>query len=238
MFYDRKDAAIQLVDALKNYKNKNVVVLGIPRGGAVTAYYAALDLNAEFSLLISRKLGHPLNPEYAIGAMAEDGTIHLNKYALAEVTQKDIDDAVMQQKIEIERRINILRRGLPLPEIRNRIVIIVDDGIATGATIFAAIEMCKKKEAGKIIVAAPVSGIQVMKELRKEADEVIVLETPDFYHAVSQGYENFEQVSDDEAAGLFEKWTEHKKLVPTGSKTMVQSERSISRSADEHVQQA
>ena len=237
MFYDRKDAAIQLADALKNYKDKNAVVLGIPRGGAVTAYYVALSLNAEYSLLISRKLGHPLNPEYAVGAIAEDGTIHLNKYALQEVTQKDIDESVSQQKQEIERRINILRKGQPLPEIKNRIVIIVDDGIATGATIFAAIKMCKKKEAAKIIVATPVSGSEIINELKKEADEVIILESSAFYHAVSQAYDYFEQISDNEALGLFESWRKIRKLPANEPASSTQPDKPTSQIADESVQQ-
>jgi predicted phosphoribosyltransferase len=169
-------------------------------------------LNAEFSLLVSRKLGHPQNPEYAVGALAEDGTIHLNKHALEEVTKKDVAEAVSQQKKEIERRINILRKCQPLPEIKNKIVIIVDDGIATGATILAAIKMCKKKEAAKIIVAAPVSGPGIMKDLKSEADQVVILETPDFYHAVSQAYDNFEQITDEEASGLLENWKKNRKV--------------------------
>ncbi|MDP4261376.1 MAG: phosphoribosyltransferase family protein [Bacteroidota bacterium] len=206
MFEDRKDAALQLAKALEKYKDKGAIVLGIPRGGAVTAYYVALHLHAEFSLLVSRKLGHPANPEYAVGAIAEDGTIHLNKLALQEATRGEIDEVVAQQKKEIERRIKILRKGEPLPEIRNKIVLIVDDGIATGATLFAAIKMCKNKEAAKIVVAAPVSGREIIKELNKEADEVIVLETPVFYHAVSLAYESFPTVTDNEALGFLEKW--------------------------------
>jgi predicted phosphoribosyltransferase len=212
MYTDREDAAIQLARALEEYKNKDAVVLGIPRGGAVTAYHVATHLNAEFSLLISRKLGHPDNPEYAVGALAEDGTIHLNPYALSEVTQAQIDVAVGQQKKEIERRIQILRKGEPLPAIKDKIVIIVDDGIATGATIFAAIEMCKKLGAGKIIVGAPVAGIDKIGQLKKLADEVVILETPDFFHAVSQIYESFPTVTDDEALGYLEKWKKEKSL--------------------------
>lgn len=210
MFNDRTDAAIELAKALEAYKDQNAVVLGIPRGGAVTGYYVAAHLNAEFSLIISRKLGHPDNPEYAMGAIAEDGTIHLNPSALVEASQLQIDDAVANQKKEIERRIQILRKGEPLPQLKDRIVIIVDDGIATGATVFAAIAMCKKQQAKKIIVAAPVSGVGMLEQLKKEADEVVILETPDFYHAVSQAYYSFPQVSDEEAVDLFEKWKKEK----------------------------
>lgn len=206
MFTDRKDAAVQLARALEKYKDKHVIVLGIPRGGAETAFYVAKYLDADFSLIISRKLGYPYNPEYALGAIAEDGTIYLNRSAEREVSQETIDEAAKMQKKEIERRIKILRKGKPLPSLRNKIVIIADDGIATGATMFAAVKMCNKQGAEKIVVAAPVSGTEVKKELRNEADEVVILETPIFYHAVSQAYDTFYNLSDNEALQFVKRW--------------------------------
>lgn len=206
IFSDREDAAVRLANALTAYKDKDALVLGIPRGGAVTGYYVAKCLHADFSLIISRKLGHPSNPEYAVGALAEDGTVQLNTGALHEVTQQDIDAAVAAQKKEIERRIQILRKGEPLPAMELKTVIIVDDGIATGATIFAAIAMCRKKNAARIVVAAPVCGKEVKRQLENLADEVVILESPAFYHAVSQVYGSFQQVSDEEAVALMEKW--------------------------------
>jgi predicted phosphoribosyltransferase len=112
---------------------------------------------------------------------------------------------VEEQKKEIERRIKILRKGKPLPELRGRTVILTDDGIATGATVFAAIEMCKKMHAGKIVVAAPVSGPDVEEQFRNKADEVVILEKPDSYHAVSQVYETFYQLSDEDAIEFLER---------------------------------
>jgi putative phosphoribosyl transferase len=217
MFYDRKDAAIHLAKALVEYKDKGAVVLGIPRGGAETAYYVAKYLHAELSLIISRKLGHPGNPEYAMGALAEDGSVHMNGQALWDVAQEDIDEVVSRQQIEIGRRINLLRKGEPLPDLRDKIVLIVDDGIATGSTIMAAIEMCRKKDAAKIVVAAPVCGSKVKAELRSMADDVVILETPEPYHAVSQVYASFDQVSDEEALGLMEMWSKEKKQVAPGA---------------------
>lgn len=213
MFYDRKDAALHLAKALVDYKDKGAVVLGIPRGGVVTAYYVAKYLNAELSLIISRKLGHPGNPEYAMGALAEDGSVHMNEQAIWQVNQEDIDEAISKQKIEIERRIRMLRKGEPLPDMKNKIVLIVDDGIATGSTIMAAIEMCRKKGAAKIVIAAPVCGTEVKSELEKIADDVVILETPEYYHAVSQVYASFEQVSDEEAMELMEIWKREGKQV-------------------------
>jgi putative phosphoribosyl transferase len=218
MFTNRKDAALQLAKALEKYRNKNVVVLGIPRGGAETGYYVARNLNAEFSLLVSRKLGHPDNPEYAFGAIAEDGSVYLSPYARQEVTDETIREAVEAQKLEILRRIKVLRKGKPLPELKNRVVILVDDGIATGATIFAAIEMCKKMNAGKIVVAAPVSGEEMEDVLAKKIDDVVILENPFGFHAVSQVYESFFNLSDAEALGFMERWESEQAAIKNGNK--------------------
>lgn len=210
MFKDRKDAALKLAEALEKYKDKNAVVLGIPRGGAETAFYIALHLHAQLSLLVSRKLGHPGNPEYAFGAIAEDGSIYLSPFAKQELSEETINTVVEEQKKEIERRIKILRKGNSLPELKDKIVILADDGIATGATIFAAIEMCKKRKAGKIVIAAPVSGEDMEEKLAKKVDEVIILEKPDNFFAVSQAYENFYNLTDDDALGFMERWEKEK----------------------------
>lgn len=213
MFTDRKDAALQLAKALEKYKDKNAVVLGIPRGGAETAYYVALHLHAELSLLVSRKLGHPSNPEFAFGAIAEDGSIYLSPSARQELSEEALNAVVDEQKKEIERRIKILREGKSLPELKGRTVILVDDGIATGATIFAAIKMCKKRNAGKIIVASPVSGYDMEGELAKKADEVVILEKPGDYYAVSQAYLSFYNLTDQDALKFMQRWESQKGLL-------------------------
>jgi putative phosphoribosyl transferase len=210
MFANRKDAAIQLAKALEKYKGTNALVLGIPRGGAETAFYVAIHLDAELSMLVSRKLGHPDNPEYAFGAIAEDGSIYLNPHVKSELSESTINSVVEEQKLEIERRIKMLRKGKPLPNIKGRTVILVDDGIATGATIFAAIEMCKKQKAGKIVVAAPVSSNDVEERFANKADELVILEKPDYYHAVSQVYESFSQLSDEDTIRFMERWEKEK----------------------------
>ena len=206
MFQDRKDAALQLARKLEKYEGPETIVLGIPRGGAETAYYVARHLGATFSLLVSRKLGHPRNPEYAVGAIAEDGSTYFNESAQAGLDQETINEIIEQQKKEIERRIQILRNGEPLPDLKGKTVLLVDDGIATGSTVFAAIRMCRKKGAGRIVVAAPVSGRERKGKLLQEADEVVILETPDFYSGVSQVYINFYNLTDEEALEFMEKW--------------------------------
>jgi len=213
MFTDRKDAALKLAKALEKYKDKNAVVLGIPRGGAETAYYVALHLHAEFSLLVSRKLGHPDNQEYAFGAIAEDGSVYLSPFARQELSDEAINTVVDEQKKEIERRIKILRKGKPLPELKDKTVILVDDGIATGATIFAAIEMCKKKNVGRIVVAAPVSGYDMEGKLSEKVDEVIILEKPDMFFAVSQAYQTFYNLTDNDALGFMNRWEKEKSVL-------------------------
>lgn len=210
MFQDRKDAALQLAKALEKYKGTHALVLGIPRGGVETAYYIARYLDAELSILVSRKLGHPANPELAIGAIAEDGSIYLRPQVKRELTEEIIQSITEEQKKEIRRRIKILRKGKPLPPIKNRIVILTDDGIATGATIFAAIEMCKNQGARKIIVAAPVSAIDTKETLEQMADEVVILDLPEFYYAVSQVYLSFYQLSDEDSIDFLERWQKEK----------------------------
>lgn len=219
MFKDRKEAALQLASALEKYRDTNALVLGIPRGGAETAFYVAQHLHTEFSLLVSRKLGHPDNPEYAVGALAEDGTVYLNPEVRGELLPETIDELAQQQQKEIERRIRILRNGEPLPSLYNRIVILVDDGIATGATLFAAITMCKKGGAARIVVAAPVSGKDKKRELLEEVDEVVILETPSFYHAVSQAYESFYNLTDEEAKDFMLRWQKERRKENTTAGT-------------------
>ncbi|MDH4091144.1 MAG: phosphoribosyltransferase family protein [Cyclobacteriaceae bacterium] len=209
MFIDRKDAGEKLSKALAAYRDKGALVLGIPRGGAAIAYYVARYLNADLALIITRKLGHPSNPEAAFGAVAEDGSVYLSDYA-ENVSEEEISDILEREKKEIERRISKLRKGKPLPNISGRTVILADDGIATGATLFSAIALCKKKKAGKIVVAAPISGQRMVYELGKMVDDVIILETPSFFYAVGQGYEYFSSLSDEETIGFVEKWEEER----------------------------
>lgn len=205
MFTDRKDAAIQLAKRLMKFQNANPLVIGIPRGGAEIAYYVAKELEAEMSLLVSRKLGMPDDPELAFGAIAEDGSVFYNPHSRM-VSKEDQELIKSRQKEEIKRRITLLRGGQSLPDMKGRTVIIVDDGIATGATIMASIKMCRVMKAGRIIVAAPVSSREKVKELDQVADEVVILETPHFYYAVSQTYEDFYNLTDEDARSFYERY--------------------------------
>lgn len=206
MFNDRKDGGEKLGKALEKYRFHNVLVLGIPRGGVETAYYVAKHLNADFSFVVTRKLGYPINPEVAFGAVAEDGSYFMFDHADRNLSPETIQTVVEREKREITRRIKTLRKGKSLPDMKARTVIIVDDGIATGATLFATINLVKNHKAGRIIVAVPVAGGSMKKTLQMKVDEVVILHTPPFYHAVSQGYASFHNLTDEAVLEIMNKW--------------------------------
>jgi putative phosphoribosyl transferase len=203
VFVDRSDAGFEVGKLLESkYKDKNALVLGIPRGGIVIAYEVAKVLNAELSTVVTKKLPHPLHKEYAIGAAAEDGSVFLTSAARS-LTSADVQRIVKAQSLEIESRITRFRKGKPLPDMFNRIVIIADDGIATGSTLVPAIKLCKLRKAAKVVVAAPVSDGYV-SEIDSLADEVIIVERPEEFYAVGQVYEDFHNLSDEEVVSLLE----------------------------------
>jgi putative phosphoribosyl transferase len=204
VFIDRRDAGIALGKILeKKYKDKNVLVLGIPRGGVVIAHEIAKILNGELSVVITKKLPYPLREELAIGAAAEDGSVYLTSLA-GGINKNTVENILAAQQKETQSRIQRFRKGKPLPAMQNRIVMIADDGIATGSTIVPAIQLCKKRKAAMVIVAAPVSGEQYVSEINELADEVIVAEKPEMFFAVGQVYQDFHHLSDDEVIDLLE----------------------------------
>ncbi|MDD5773502.1 MAG: phosphoribosyltransferase [bacterium] len=206
MFNDRKDAGKKLAKALEKYKNKNVVVLAIPRGGVEVGYEVAKYLNAELSVIVSRKLPSLENPESGFGAIAEDGSLFMFDFAKRIYSTEVINRIIEEQKSEIKRRIQLFRKGKALPEIKGKTVILVDDGIAMGSTIYASILLCRNKKAGEIIVAAPVSGMDTKEIIKEAADEVIILETPDSFHAVAESYLNWYDVPDEEVIKILNKF--------------------------------
>lgn len=213
MFEDRKDAGEKLAKALGKYlprqqagKDKKVLVLAIPKGGVEVAYQVAKYLNADFSLIISRKLPFSDNPESGFGAVAEDGSVFIHEDATKWLSKEEINKIKKEQIKEIKRRIKILRGDKPLPKISERIVILIDDGLATGSTMRAAIELCRKKKAKKIIVAVPVAGRDVAEEIGELVDEIIVLEKPEFFQAVAQVYKNWYDVFDEEVIEIMKKY--------------------------------
>ena len=212
MFKNRKDAGEKLAQALEKYRTENPVILAIPRGGVEVGLQVAAKLNADFSLIIARKLPFPDNPEAGFGAIAENGSTFIFENAYYWLAGETIEEIKQQQIAEIERRIKTLRGGNPLPEIAGRTVIIIDDGIAMGSTMRAAIELCKNKKAGKIVVAVPVAGREVAEKLQEKVDELVVLEIPAYFRAVAQAYERWYDVSDEEVLDLLRESIREKEL--------------------------
>jgi len=204
MFRDRRDAGNQLAKRLRQYKGvKNVLVLALPRGGVITGYEIARSLGLPLDVLIVRKIGAPLQPELAAGAVSEKGTIILNRNIISALDIPDdfIHDEVLKQKEEIRRRVELYRKG-KAAMLKAKTVILVDDGVATGATVGAAIAALKEEKIFKLVAAIPVAPPETILELRKIADEVICLETPHDFTAVGNYYRDFNQVSDEEVVKL------------------------------------
>ncbi len=195
MFHDRKEAALLLVTKLKKYKNEDCIVLGIPRGGVPVAYIIAKELNLPLDIVLTRKIGHPMNKEYAIGAASiDDYFIEEEEYVTDEYikeTVKLVQNRLKEMQVKFKGSSEIL-------ELKGKTVIIVDDGIATGNTIIAAIRLLRKSIPNKIIVAVPVSSSSAIERISKEADEVISILVPYDFHGVGQFYESFETVRDEE----------------------------------------
>lgn len=208
MFSDRGEAGAQLAKRLRQYKDaKEVLVLALPRGGVVTGYEIARALSISLDVLIVRKMGFPGEPELAIGAVSETGRVVLNEHIISEygVSEEYIKEEISRQKEEISRRVRVYRGGREIKELENKIIILVDDGVATGATIKAAIETLKKEKIKKLVVALPVAPPETAGELKKMADEFICLETPLNFMAIGAHYQDFAQVSDEEVVALLKK---------------------------------
>jgi predicted phosphoribosyltransferase len=203
-FSNRVDAGKRLAAALTDFKRKNAVVLAIPRGGVVVGYEIASELNLPLDVIIPRKIGAPDNPELAIGAMTEDGTIILDRNLVAylRVPESYIKEESERQKDEIERRLKMYRKNEPYPTLKGRDVIVVDDGIATGSTMKAALASVKNRGAKTVIVAVPVGPPDTIKELKTLADRVVCLYMPEYFAAIGQFYSDFDQTSDAEVTEL------------------------------------
>jgi putative phosphoribosyl transferase len=204
IFNDRTDAGKRLVAAMPNFRGRDVIVLAIPRGGVVVGFEIAKALGFPLDVIIPRKIGAPGNPELAIGAVTEDGNIILDDEIVnyLGVTQEFIEEESERQKQEINRRLKLYRKDEPYPELAGLTVILVDDGIATGSTMKAALESVKKKGAENVFVAVPVGPPSTIAELKKRADAVFCLLTPEAFDAIGEFYRNFEQTTDEEVIAL------------------------------------
>jgi len=203
-FANRVDAGKRLAIAVAEYAGLKGFVLAIPRGGVVVGYEIAQSLGFPLDVIVPRKIRAPENPELAIGAMTEDGTILLNDKLASYlgVSETYLQREIEYQKSEIERRLKLYRGHTHRSDLKNRDVIIVDDGIATGSTMKAALASVRKSGAKTVSVAIPVGPPSTISELEKQADRVICLHTPEAFDAIGQFYEDFTQTTDEEVIEL------------------------------------
>jgi putative phosphoribosyl transferase len=202
MFRDRVDAGRRLAAALNDLQSAAlpVVVLGIPRGGVIVAREVALMHHTLLDVVLTHKLGAPDNPELAIGAVAEDGTLLLDDELIAHVglTPQYLDAEAARQKAELARRAALYRGGRDRATLIDRVAVVIDDGVATGLTMIAALRSIRAARAIRVIAAVPVGPAGTLAQLRREADQVVCLATPATFWSVSMFYESFAQVSDEQ----------------------------------------
>ena len=204
LFKNRSEAGMLLADALKGYAGPDTIVLALPRGGVVVGYEVAKALRAPLDVIITRKIGAPGIPEYAIGAVAENGEVLLNdeEIKLLAVSPSYLREEIKHQKSEIERRKILYRGGRQLPSLKGRRVILVDDGIATGFTVKTSIRAVRAEKPREIVLAVPVAPDDVIDELAATVDAVVCLATPQPFIAVGAWYQRFEQTTDDEVKSI------------------------------------
>lgn len=204
-FQNRSEAGVILAGKLKGYAEKpDVVVLGLPRGGVPVAYKVAEALSAPLDIFLVRKLGAPGHEEFAIGAIASGGVCFLSDKTIKwmEIPENYVKAIVDKEKEELARREHLYREDLPPVALEGKTVILVDDGLATGASMRAAVMAVRTFHPAKIIVAIPVAAIETCREFTKEVNEVVCVETPYPFFAVGEWYEEFGQVSDEEVKML------------------------------------
>jgi predicted phosphoribosyltransferase len=204
MFRDREEAARQLAVKLRDRPLHESLVLAIPRGGVVTGAVLAQELGAELDVVLSRKLRAPLQPELAIGAIAENGQVYLNRHAVEylDILEDYLAEERQHQLAEIARRRKLFRAARPPAQIAGRSVIVTDDGIATGATMIAAMQAVKAQQPRELIVAVPVASPDRLMEISGLCDDVVCLLSPEEFWAVGQFYEAFTPVEDADVVQL------------------------------------
>ncbi|WP_327053779.1 phosphoribosyltransferase [Halomicrococcus gelatinilyticus] len=207
MFADRTDAGEQLADRLEQRGVETDVVLAVPRGGLPLGRVVADRLDAPLDVVVAKKMGAPHNPELAIGAVGADGSAWVNDAIVARVGADDeYVEAERERKAEQAReKADLYREGKPVPELEGQRVLVVDDGVATGATTIACLRQVENAGAAHVVLAVPVGSPDSIERLRDEADEVICVDTPPGFGAVGQFYRRFDQVSDDEARSYLDR---------------------------------
>jgi putative phosphoribosyl transferase len=199
MFRNREEAGRILADKLTRYRNDpTVLILALPRGGVAVGYQLSLALHVPLDVFITRKIGAPANPEYAIGAVAETGSRYLNQEAVSSfgLSRHELDRLIHVQEKEIARRKDLYRQGRPLPQLTGRTVFLVDDGIATGSTFLASALAIRNLQPRRLVGVIPVGPPSTIREVRSHVDELVILMTPDPFYAVGNFFTDFAQVED------------------------------------------
>lgn len=205
VYRDRKDAGKRLAGSLMHYRGKaDVIVLGLPRGGVTVAYEVARRLQCALDIVIVRKIGFPGNPELAAGAVSETGSVVYNEDVVTAygVSRTYLELETARQKQEIARRIALYRGGKGVPPLTGKTVILVDDGVATGATVKAAISTLKQERIAKLVVALPVASWEAQQEISPLVDEWVCLQAPIDLRSVGAYYSDFSQVEDEEVVEM------------------------------------
>jgi putative phosphoribosyl transferase len=208
MFKDRVEAGSLLAQRLLEYKDKpDTIVIGLPRGGVVTAYEVAHILGLPLDIVVPRKIGAPQNQELAVAAIAEDGSLIINDQLMTYLGLQldDLQNLIEKEKQESARRMKLYRAGRTPLELAGKTVILVDDGMATGATMRAALMSARSRGAKSIVVAVPVAPAELLDDIRTEVDDLICLSTPEQFFGVGGFYEQFPQVQDQEVTELMQK---------------------------------
>lgn len=200
MFKDRYDAAMQLAQRLEKYRGKDAIVLSVPRGGVPLGYVIAKELGLPQEIILSKKIGHPFNPEFAIGSVTLHGAVINDN--VTDVDKTYIERTAKKIYNDLQEKFRLYMGGHKPADLKNKTVIVVDDGVATGSTIKACIHAIRKNHPKEIIVAVPVSPPETALELRELADTLICLYIPSDFYGVGQYYEDFSQVSDEDVIRL------------------------------------
>ena len=215
LFRDRVDAGRKLAANLDAYADRqDVIVLALPRGGVPVAWEVAQALHAPLDIFLVRKLGVPGHSELAMGAIASGGTHVVNQAVVEQlnITHEQLSEVAAEELIELARREKAYRDNRPAPQLRDQTVILVDDGLATGSTMLAAVKAVQEQHPARVVVAVPVAAVETCEKFQQQVDEVICVQTPQPFYAVGSWYDNFSQTSDDEVRNLLATANEQRTL--------------------------